>query len=89
MKRARGEYEDVPGFCKSTALDEVRKHDYVLTPGRYVGVEPHEEDDEPFAQKMKRLATQWRQHRAEAARLDDAIEANLVALGFPPTGGGE
>ena len=83
------EYEDVPGFCKSTTLEEVRKHGYVLTPGRYVDVEPHEEDDEPFAEKMNRLAAQWRQQRAEAARLDDAIEANLVALGFPPTGGGE
>ncbi len=48
-------YSDVPGFCKSAALDEVRKHGHVLTPGRYVGVEPQEDDGEPFEEKMKRL----------------------------------
>jgi type I restriction enzyme M protein len=77
-----GEYADVPGFCKSATLDEIRKHDHVLTPGRYVGAAAQEDDDEPFAEKMARLAAQWRQQRAEAARLDAAIEANLEALGF-------
>jgi len=77
-----GEYADVPGFCKSATLDEIRKHDYVLTPGRYVGAAAQEDDGEPFAEKMARLAAQWREQRAEAARLDAAIEANLAALGF-------
>ncbi|NLO81285.1 MAG: SAM-dependent DNA methyltransferase [Xanthomonadaceae bacterium] len=77
-----GEYADVPGFCKSATLDEIRKHDYVLTPGRYVGAAAQEDDGEPFAEKMDRLAAQWREQRAEAARLDAAIEANLEALGF-------
>jgi len=77
-----GEYADVPGFCKSATLDEIRKHDYVLTPGRYVGAAAQEDDGEPFEVKMARLAAQWRQQRAEAARLDAAIEANLEALGF-------
>ena len=83
------DYDDVPGFCKSASLEEVKKHGHVLTPGRYVGVEPQEEDDEPFEEKMKRLASEWRGQRAEAARLDAAIEANLGALGFPPVGDGE
>jgi len=54
----------------------------VLTPGRYVGAAAQENDGEPFAEKMARLAAQWRQQRAEAARLDAAIEANLRELGY-------
>jgi Type I restriction-modification system methyltransferase subunit len=77
-----GEYADVPGFCKSATLDEIRKHDYVLTPGRYVGAAAQEDDGEPFAEKMARLAELWREQRAEAARLDAVIEANLKELGY-------
>ena len=75
-------YADVPGFVKSATLEEVRRHDHILTPGRYVGVEPPEEDEEPFAEKMTRLSAQWRTQQAEAARLDAAIEENLARLGF-------
>ena len=78
-----GEYADVPGFCKSADLEEVRRHGYVLTPGRYVGAAPQADDGEPFEDKMLRLSAQWRHDRAEAARLDEAIEANLRSLGFP------
>ncbi|WP_281750176.1 class I SAM-dependent DNA methyltransferase [Thermodesulfomicrobium sp. WS] len=77
-----GEYADIPGFCKSATLDEIRKHGHVLTPGRYVGAARQEDGGEPFAEKMARLAAQWRQQREEAARLDAAIEANLRELGF-------
>ena len=76
------DYADVPGFCKSAVIDEVRKHDYVLTPGRYVGAAPQEEDDEPFEDKMRRLVAQLREQQTEAARLDTAIADNLEALGF-------
>ncbi len=76
------EYKDVPGFCKSVTLEEVRKHGHVLTPGRYVGAEAQEDDGEPFEEKMKRLAAQWRKQQAEAVRLDAAIEKNLTQLGF-------
>jgi len=75
-------YEDIPGFCKSATLDEIRQHGYVLTPGRYVGAEVQEEEDEPFDQKMQRLTTQLRQQMAEARRLDAAIARNLQELGF-------
>ena len=54
----------------------------MLTPGRYVGAEIQEDDGEPFEDKMKRLAAQWRKQQAEAAKLDAAIEANLKKLGF-------
>src|SRR4029077_10634883 len=51
-----GDYTDVPGFCKSASLDDIRKHSHVLTPGRYVGAESAEDDDdEPFDEKMQRL----------------------------------
>ena len=78
-----GDYADVPGFCKSAALKEVRRHGHVLTPGRYVGVEPQVDDGEPFEDKMKRLVAALRDQQAEAATLDTAIEANLKTLGFP------
>ena len=77
-----GEYKDVPGFCKSATLEEVRKHGHVLTPGRYVGAAEQEEDDEPFDQKMQRLVAQLREQQAEAAKLDAAIAANLKELGY-------
>jgi type I restriction enzyme M protein len=77
-----GDYADVAGFCKSATLDDIRKHGHVLTPGRYVGAAEVEDDGEPFEEKMARLAAQWRQQRAEAVRLDAAIEANLRGLGF-------
>jgi type I restriction enzyme M protein len=75
-------YKDIPGFCKSATLDEVRKHGYVLTPGRYVGAELRDDDDEPFGEKMARLVEQLRKQQTEAAKLDAAIEANLKELGY-------
>ncbi|MCC5091250.1 type I restriction-modification system subunit M [Xanthomonas campestris] len=77
-----GDYADIAGFCKSAPLDEVRKHGHVLTPGRYVGAAAQEDDGEPFAQKMQRLATLWREQQQEAVKLDAAIEMNLKHLGF-------
>ena len=81
-KTGKGEYADVPGFCKSASLEEIRKHGHVLTPGRYVGAEAQEDDGEPFDEKMKRLVVQWREQQAEAAKLDAAIAANLKELGY-------
>ena len=75
-------YADIPGFCKSAPLDEVRKHGHVLTPGRYVGAEPQEEDGEPFEAKMKRLVAELQSQQGEGVRLDAAIAENLKALGF-------
>ena len=76
------EYADIPGFCKSATLEEIGKHGHVLTPGRYVGAAPQEDDGEPFEEKMARLSKQWREQQAEARRLDAAIEENLARLGF-------
>jgi len=76
------DYEDVPGFCKSATLEEVRKHDYVLTPGRYVGAEELDDDGEPFEERMTRLATKLLEQRKAASDLDAIIEDNLARLGF-------
>ena len=54
-KDCKKKYKDVPGFCKSAKIEEIEQHGYVLTPGRYVGAEEVEEDDEPFGEKMQRL----------------------------------
>jgi len=76
-KDVRQKYEDAPGFCKAATLEEIRKHGHVLTPGRYVGAEAAEEEDEPFEEKMKRLIALLREQTAEATRLDAAIWKNL------------
>ncbi|MEL7668379.1 MAG: class I SAM-dependent DNA methyltransferase [Actinomycetota bacterium] len=75
-------YEDVPGFCKSVQLAEVREHGHVLTPGRYVGAPEIEDDGEPLDEKMQRLTAQLAEQLSEAARLDEAISANLERIGY-------
>ena len=85
-KEGRGEYADVPGFCRSAGLEEMRKHGHVLTPGRYVGAAPQEEDGVPFEEKMAQLAAQWRAQQEEARKLDEAIAENLEQLGFGSDG---
>jgi type I restriction enzyme M protein len=77
-----GQYQDVPGFCKSATAEEIAAHGYVLTPGRYVGVEPPPEDAEPFEEKMKRLTAALREQIAEARRLDEVISQNLREVGY-------
>jgi len=77
-----GIYRDIPGFCKSATLGDIRKHGHVLTPGRYVGAEAAEDDGEPFEDKMKRLTATLREQQKEAANLDAAIAANLMELGY-------
>jgi len=81
-EKAAGEYADVPGFCKSAALEEVQRHGHVLTPGRYVGAQAQEDDGEPFEEKMRRLVATLREQQAEAAKLDAAIAANLKELWY-------
>lgn len=75
-------YEDVPGFCYSASLDNIRKHEHVLTPGRYVGAEEQAEDGEAFADKMARLTAQLAEQFAESAKLEEEIRKNLAGLGY-------
>jgi type I restriction enzyme M protein len=79
----RGEtYADVAGFCKAVKLDDIRKSDYVLTPGRYVGAAAQVEDGEPFAEKMARLTASLHHQFKESARLEAEIRKNLSGLGY-------
>ena len=75
-----GQYEDVPGFCKSATLDEIASHGYVLTPGRYVGAEDVEDDGEPFDEKLKRLTMKLDEQFKASAQLEQAIRENLRRL---------
>ena len=76
-----GKYADVPGFCRSTSLEQICKYDYVLSPGRYVGTDVQEEN-ELFEDKMKHLCEQLREQQYKSTRLDAVIEKNLKALNF-------
>jgi len=73
-------YEDIPGFCKSATLDEIRENSYVLTPGRYVGVAPEEDDGIPFEEKMKKLTSELKQYFEESHKLEEEIEENLKKI---------
>ncbi len=80
-EKSAGTYEDVPGFCKAAKLEEIRGHNYVLTPGRYVGSEAAEEDDEPFEIKFPRLVAELESQFAESDKLTVRIRGNLKMLG--------
>ena len=75
-------YADIPGFCRSVTLDEIAQHGHVLTPGRYVGAEAVEEDDEAFADKMQALTEKLGEQMAKGAELDQLIRQKLGGLGY-------
>ena len=75
-------YQDVAGFCKSATLDEIKKRDHVLTPGRYVGAPEEEADGEMFAEKMGWLTAQLYEQFTESAELEEQIKRNLAGLGY-------
>jgi len=77
-----GEYSDVKGFCRAAPLEEVRKHGHILTPGRYVGIEDVEEDDEAFEEKMQRLTSELSGQMKKAKKLDEEIKKNLEGIGY-------
>jgi len=80
--RGDGQYEDIPGFCASVSLEKIAEHGHVLTPGRYVGAEAVEEDDEAFAEKMQRLTETLGEQMARGAELDQVIRQKLGGLGY-------
>ena len=75
-------YEDQAGFCKSANLDEIKKHDFVLTPGRYVGAEEESDDGVPFSEKMATLTAKLSEQFAESEMLEAEIKKNLAGLGY-------
>jgi type I restriction enzyme M protein len=76
------DYQDEKGFCFSAKLENMQKHDFVLTPGRYVGAADAEEDSEPFPEKMQRLTAQLKSQFEESDRLEKAIKDNLAGIGY-------
>lgn len=76
------EYTDIPGFCRSVALAEIAEHGHVLTPGRYVGAEAVEDDDEAFADKMLNLTALLGEQMAKGAELDQSIRQKLGGMGY-------
>jgi type I restriction enzyme M protein len=73
-------YEDIAGFCKSASIDEIGTHDYVLTPGRYVGAADIEDDGEPIEEKLTRLRSQLLAEFDEADRLEKVIRTRLQEI---------
>jgi len=75
-------YKNILGFCKSVGLPELQKHDYVLTPGRYVGAALETDDGEPFADKMSRLTATLKTQFEESDEMQESIKGNLKSLGY-------
>ena len=73
-------YRDIPGFCKAANIEEIKKHGFVLTPGRYVGAEEQEEDGEPFAEKYPRLVAELEECFVEGERLTAMIRERVIAV---------
>ena len=77
-----GELEEVKGFCAVASTEEIAKQDYILTPGRYVGIEEQEDDGEPFDEKMKRLTSELSEMFEKSHELENEIREKLGAIGY-------
>ena len=75
-------YQDEKGFCKSASLEDIQKHKFVLTPGRYVGIPDEEDDGIPFQEKVDSLTTQLREQMKQAQELDQEIRIQLAKIGI-------
>ena len=77
-----GTLEDEAGYCAVKTLQDIKAQDFILTPGRYVGIAEQEDDGEPFAEKMQRLTSELGDLFAESHRLEDEIKKQLGSIGF-------
>lgn len=77
-----GNLEEVQGYSAAATTEEIAKHDYILTPGRYVGIEEEEDDGEPFEEKMERLTMELSSLFEESHRLEDEIRERLKVIGY-------
>jgi len=76
------DYEDVKGFCKSATIEDIQKHKFVLTPGRYVGIPDEEDDGIPYQEKVDTLTTRLREQMNQAQELDQEIKIQLAKIGI-------
>lgn len=76
------QYHDIPGLCKSATIEDIRKNNYILTPGRYIDFKQAEEDQQAFDEKMQHLTATLREQMQKANELDKAIKQNLAKIGF-------
>ena len=81
-KYRKGTLEDEAGFCAVKTLADIEAQDFILTPGRYVGIAEQEDDGEPFAEKMQRLTSELSDLFKESHRLEDEIKKQLGSIGF-------
>ena len=77
-----GTLEDQKGFCAVVDTEEIANQDYILTPGRYVGIEEQEDDGEPFEEKMARLTGELSELFEQSHALEDEIRQKLEAIGY-------
>ena len=77
-----GKLEDEKGYCAVVTTEDIAKQDYILTPGRYVGIEEQKEDGEPFEEKMDRLTSELSEMFKKSHELEDEIRKKLGAIGY-------
>lgn len=76
------QYEDIKGFCKSATIEDIKKHKFVLTPGRYVGIPDEEDDGIPFEEKIEKLTSDLKTQMQTALDLDQEIKTQLAKIGI-------
>ena len=81
-RKVEGKYEDIKGFCKSAKMEEIQKHKFVMTPGRYVGIPDEEDDGIPFEDKMADLMSKLSEQMNKEKELDEEIKKQLSNIGF-------
>ncbi len=82
VREEKRKYADIAGFCKAVKLDEIRKQEHILTPGRYVGSEEMSDDEVAFEERMKKLTTELAEQMRESRKLDEEIKKNLESIGY-------
>lgn len=81
-KEWEAKYKDVPGFCKSANIEEIRKNNHLLTPGRYIEFKESEDDGQPFDEKMEKLTKSLSEQMQKASTIDTVIKINLKKIGY-------
>jgi len=81
-KEWQEKYKDIPGFCQAANIQEIRKNNYILTPGRYINFKEAEEDGVAFEEKMQQLTATLKQQMQNATSLDETIKINLSKIGY-------